>query len=350
MTKLRTTRESDLINVFARMIDAKKTDTSGIVVGVGDDTAVVRPPAGRDLLLTNDVQVEGRHFERSWLSGAELGWRLAAVNLSDIAAMGGKPLYGVMSLTLPLDLDIRFVKGIERGVRDHLARHGAAIVGGNVSGTDDAIVCELTLVGSCARGRAWRRRCRPGRDAVVVVGTLGDARAGLDICRTKTGTKRFGALLRSYRKPKPKLDVAAHLAASRMVSGAIDVSDGFATDLIRLCEGGGAGCEIDSRELPLSKSLHLYCNANGKVPIEWALHGGEDYALILSIDAGKADRVAAGITRSLRVPARVVGRFTRHKGRYVLLGEHGSRTPIRPGGWDHLTSRRSSNRTPSRRA
>lgn len=339
MTRIHKTSEGDLVAAFARMIKAKKTRTPGVVIGIGDDTAVVRPPEGRDLLLTTDVQIEGRHFERKWFTGLQLGWRLAAVNLSDIAAMGGKPLYGVLSLALPDDVDTDYVGAIERGVRDHLASHGAAIVGGNISGIEDTIVCELALVGSCERGKAWKRTCRPGRDAIVVVGNLGEARAGLDICLARKRVKRFTNLARAFKKPKPRLDAAAHLAGEKAVHGAIDVSDGFSTDLLRLCVGGGAGCEVELRKLPLSKSLHVYCNHRGKVPLEWALHGGEDYALILSIDARRAQALAADIERSLGVAARVVGRFTGRKGRYDLLGERGLRMPIRPRGWDHLRRR-----------
>ncbi|MFQ5512653.1 MAG: thiamine-phosphate kinase [Candidatus Krumholzibacteriia bacterium] len=339
MARLLKTGERKLLQAFRRLVDARPAGARGIVVGVGDDTAVVRARGGEDLLITTDVQVEGRHFERDWLSGFDLGWRLAAVNLSDVAAMGGMPLYGLLSLALPATLDTAYVKGIERGVRDHLAAWRAAIIGGNVSGIDGVVVCDLTLVGSCEKGKAWRRTCRPNRDAVVVVGHLGDAAAGCEVLageQTRTGR---GKLIRAFRKPRPLLDVARLLRGERAVHGAIDVSDGFSSDLIHLCEGNGAGAEVDARRLPLSKALHSYCQASGGVPLRYALDGGEDYALILSVDARQADAVAGRIEESTGVTTRVVGRFTGRRGAYHLNGERGRRTRIVARGWDHLARR-----------
>jgi thiamine-monophosphate kinase len=318
------------------MLETRPAGTRGVVVGVGDDAAVVRARPGEDLLLTTDVQVEGRHFERDWLSGFDLGWRLAAVNLSDIAAMGGVPLYGLLALALPENLDVKYVKGIERGVRDHLAAWRASVVGGNLSGIDDVIVCDLTLIGSCARGKAWKRSCRPNRDAVVVVGNLGEAAAGHEVLAGRRKKSGRGKLIRAFRKPRPLLDVAQLLAGEKAIHGAIDVSDGFSSDLIHLCKSGDAGVEVDGLQLPLSKALHTFCQASGGVPLRYALDGGEDYALILSVDTKHAEEVASRIESSTGVTARVVGRFTPRKGAYYLVGERGRRTRIVPRGWDHL--------------
>jgi thiamine-monophosphate kinase len=325
--------EKELIRDFARMIGTSRAPSKGVVVGVGDDTAVLRPPPGEDLLVTTDVLVEGRHFERAWLTGRALGWRLAAVNLSDIAAMGGRPRYGVLSLALPRNLSAAYVRGIERGVRDHLAAHDAVIVGGNVSGIESTLVCDLTLVGTCARDKAWRRTCRPDRDAVVVAGFIGDSRAGLGLLRRNP--RAAGALVRAYKKPVPRLDVSRLLAEDPAVHGAIDVSDGLSTDLIRVCEGSAAGCEIDTGALPVSAALERYCRRTGSDPVSMALRGGEDYALILAVDAKHAVRVTDRITTVLGVPSRVIGRFTSRSGKYVL-NRGGRRSTFSPEGWDHF--------------
>ena len=366
------TSEKELLLDFACMIAAKKTPTKGIVVGVGDDTAVLRPHPKEDLLVTADILVENRHFKRAWFTGYELGWRLAAVNLSDIASMGGRPLYGILSLALPEGLSVKYVREMEQGVRDHLAHYGAAIVGGNVSGIESTLVSDLTLIGACARGKAWRRSCRPGKDAIVVAGYLGQAHAGLDLLEKNP---RSGNLVRAYKKPAPRLDVARLLTGDRAVRGApkergdrairgeddravgkaihgasdragekaihgaIDVSDGFSTDLIHICEAAGAGCEIDPRALPVSGALRLHCKRERKDPVAMALHGGEDYALILAVDPKQATSIVIRIERSLGIPARIVGRFTRKAGRYLLV-QDGKSVPFSPKGWDHLTHRR----------
>jgi thiamine-monophosphate kinase len=364
------TSEKELLLDFACMIASTKTPTKGIVVGVGDDTAVLRPHPKEDLLVTADILVENRHFRRAWFTGYELGWRLAAVNLSDIASMGGRPLYGILSLALPDGLSVKYVREIEQGVRDHLAHYGAAIVGGNVSGIENTLVSDLTLIGACAKGKAWRRTCRPGKDAIVVAGYLGEARAGLSLLEksgralakgaaraekssralAKGATRAEGPLVRAYKSPVPRLD-AAHLLAhgsstrggkdrtfATAVHGAIDVSDGFSTDLIHISEAAGAGCEVDPRALPVSAALRAYGKRAGKEPLAMALHGGDDYALILAVDPKQASSVVVRIEKELGIPARIVGRFTKHKGRYELV-QDGSRKPFAPGGWDHLSRR-----------
>jgi thiamine-monophosphate kinase len=338
VTTLRKTSERELLKTLARLSRTKKASTRGVVVGIGDDAAVLRPGVERDLLLTTDVLVEGRHFHRDWFEGNELGWRLAAVNLSDIAAMGGRPLYGVLSLALPRGIDIEYVKGIQRGVRDHLAAFGATIVGGNISGIADTIVCDLTLVGWCAKGKAWRRRCRPDRDAVVVVGNLGEARAGLTVLGNNGDWEKSKRVVQAFKRPKPLLDVAELLRDEKAVRGAIDVSDGFSLDLIRMCEAGKAGVEIEARWLPLSKSLQIFCLEYGKASQRCVLEGGEDYALILSVDRKKAEAVVERIRRRLGVPACVVGYFTGRRGRYELIGDRGRRMPLVARGFDHLAT------------
>ncbi len=339
MPKSKKTSEKELIEGFARTIAAAKSKAPGIVVGVGDDAAVLRPKPSQDLLVTTDIMVEGRHFEKRWFTGHALGWRLAAVNLSDIASMGGRPLYGLLSFALPRGFDERYIHAVERGVRDHLATYGASIVGGNVSGIESTLVCDLTLIGSCAKDKAWRRTCRPGRDAIVVAGHLGDARAGLEMLKQTRGEKRSSPrLVGAFKKPVPRLDVAELLSCNAPIHGAIDVSDGLSTDLIHMCEASGAGCEIDTERLPLSRALRSFCTNRGLDPIEFALAGGEDYALVLAVDAGKAQATAARIERALNIPAVVVGRFTKKKNTYCLVDTDGSRRVFKPEGWDAIRS------------
>jgi thiamine-monophosphate kinase len=327
--------EDELIGALGRLVRAKKTRTPGVVVGIGDDAAIVRPGSG-DLLLTTDGLVEGRHFRREWFTGRELGWRLAAVNLSDIAAMGGRPLYGLLSLAVPDAVLPSFVTDIERGVQDHLARYGATIVGGNLSGIDQTLVCDLTLVGSVPRGKAWRRRCVPG-DAIVVAGILGEAAAGLHVVRPEDANQRFRRLVQAYKNPTPLLDVADVLKREKGVHGVIDVSDGFSTDLIRMCRASKAGCEVEAQRIPVSEMLITFCDNLARAALQLALHGGDDYALIVSVDAKKADALVRSITKKTGVLAARVGHFTRAAGKYTLVDERGQKTAFTPGGWDHFT-------------
>jgi thiamine-monophosphate kinase len=327
------TGEARLIDSFARAIDAAGIRPRGLVVGVGDDAAVFRGRVGEDLIVTQDVHVEGRHFQKDWFSGFQLGWRLAAVNLSDVAAMGARPLYGLFSLVLPSGCDRAYVKQIEKGIVAHLARFGAGLVGGNISGTDGPLICDLTLVGACGRGKAWRRHARPA-DAVVVVGRLGEAAAGLELLKSGRAERRRGRLVNAYKKPRPLLAVAEVLAGLSCVRGAIDVSDGLSTDLIHICEAAGVGCEIDSSKVSASRALARYCRERGKDPLAWIMSGGDDYALVLAVSPGKTAGAVARIKKELDLPVAVLGWFTRRTGCYLLDGK--KRRRITATGWDHL--------------
>jgi len=326
--------EFELIDAFARRIRRAGVQPRGVVVGVGDDAAVLRPNAREDLVVTTDSLVEGVHFERRWLYGVNLGRRLAAVNLSDIAAMGAEARFALVSFTIPRGTPQSFVEDIERGAVAMLARYGAQVVGGNVTSTRGPLVCDMTIIGACARGRAWKRDARAG-DVIIVVGELGSAAAGVELLRSG---KKGGALVGAYTRPVPRLDVARALSRAG-VRGAIDISDGLSSDLIHLCESGKVGCEIHAHALPIGRGVRAFCHARGEDPAHWALHAGEDYALVLAVARGHAPEVCR-ILRRTRVRSAIIGRFTRERGVYRII-ETGSRVRLfRPGGWDHLKKAR----------
>jgi thiamine-monophosphate kinase len=334
MTPKKRTTEGELISSFEKVIETLGTRAPGLVTGVGDDAAVFRGTAARDFVVTQDVQVEGRHFERRWFSGRTLGRRLASVNLSDIAAMGARPLYGLYSLVLPADIGHTYLRQVTAGIVTRLSDYGASLIGGNVSGTSGPLTCDLTLIGDCPRGRSWHRRARPG-DAIVLVGAAGEAAAGLERLRAEVKTGLTGRLIRAYTHPEPLLDVARALDGQSGIRGAIDVSDGLSTDLLHLCDCGGTGCEIDAAALPVSRSLAAFCRERGVDPVDWILRGGEDYALILAVAPHRASHAVGRIEAAAGRRAAIIGHFTRRPdGRVVLRGEKRSR--LRPMGWDHL--------------
>jgi len=325
--------EFELIDAFARRIRRAGARPRGVVVGVGDDAAVLRPNAREDLVVTTDSQVEGVHFERRWLYGVNLGRRLAAVNLSDIAAMGAEPRFALVSLAIPRGTPPSFVEDIERGAVAMLARHGAQIVGGNVTSTRGPLVCDMTVIGACPRGRAWRRDAKAG-DVIIVVGELGAAAAGVELLRSG---RKGGVLVKAYTRPVPRLDVSRALSGARV--RAIDISDGLSSDLIHMCEAGGVGCEVHAHALPVGRGVRAFCHARGEDPASWALHAGEDYALILAVARKNAVEVCGALRRA-RIRSAIVGQFTRDRGVYRII-ESGSRVRLfRPGGWDHMKNGR----------
>jgi thiamine-monophosphate kinase len=322
--------EFELIDAFARRIRRAGGSPRGVVVGVGDDAAVLRVNAREDLVVTADSLVEGVHFERRWLYGVSLGRRLAAVNLSDIAAMGAQPRFAVVSFAIPPGTPGSFVEDIERGVVSALSRHGAHVVGGNLTSTRGPLVCDMTLLGACPRGRAWKRQARAG-DSIVVAGEFGAAAAGVALLRAG---KKTGPLVGAYARPVPRLDVVTALSGAK-VRGAIDVSDGLSSDLIHLCEAGGVGCEIHAHALPIARGVKAFCRARGLDPVDWAIHAGEDYALILSIPRAATVPVCRSI-HAAGVRGAIIGRFTKTPGVYRLIESSARVRTFHAGGWDHL--------------
>ncbi len=328
------TSESDLIEAIVRGL--KGQSTRGVVEGIGDDAAVLRTGSREDVVVTVDSMVEGRHFKRAWLSWHELGWRLAAINLSDIAAMGATPRFALISLAVPKNVPARAVREIEKGAARHLGRHGASIVGGNLSSTSGPLVCDMTLIGTCRRGRAWKRLARPG-DAIVVAGELGMAAAGAALLLSRPRAARNNPLVRAYAMPRPRLDVVAALRGVRSVNGAIDVSDGLSSDLIRLCQAGRLGCDVLGTALPIPRGVKSFCRRRKLDPIGWAMDAGEDYALVLAVAPRRVVDVCRRIERAgARVS--VIGRFTPGSGRHRLIDADGRARAFKAGGWDHFRS------------
>jgi thiamine-monophosphate kinase len=322
--------EFELIESIARATRRAGRRAPGVVVGIGDDAAVVRVSAREDVVVTTDSMVEGRHFERTWLSPRDIGWRLAAANLSDIAAMGAVPKFALVSLVLPRSVSALYAEAIERGAAEHLARYRATVVGGNIASIDGPLVVDMMLIGTCKRGRAWKRRAKRG-DAIVVAGTLGVAAAAIDTL--KRGQKST-ALVRAFRRAIPRIDVSRAVARDGGIHGAIDVSDGLSSDLIHMCEASGLGCELDAEALPISRAVREFCASRRTSAVEWALHAGEDYALALSVAPQRVDAVCRMIRKS-GSPAAVIGCFTGSPSVYGII-ENGRVRRFEARGWDHL--------------
>ncbi len=321
--------EFKLIARIARSAGRAKRD---VIVGIGDDAAVLRFSAREDVVVTTDSLVEGTHFERGWLTPHEIGWRLAAANLSDIAAMGAEPKYALVSLMLPRAVSGKQAEAIQRGAVEHLGRHDTSVVGGNIASTNGPLTVDMTLIGTCARGQAWTRRARKG-DAIVLAGTIGAAAAG--VVALKKGKLGGAAVLRAYKHPVPRIDVARALRGNAAIHGAIDISDGLSSDLIHVCEASGVGCEVDAAGLPIPRAVREFCAKRRIDPVRFALHAGEDYALLLSVASQRAREVCRILTDA-GVPATVIGIFTGSAGVFGILHK-GRVYRFKAQGWDHFT-------------
>jgi thiamine-monophosphate kinase len=321
---------------------ARANSPAGLILGIGDDCAVLRPPPGHEVLVTTDFTLEGRHFLRKLHPPESVGHRVLACGLSDLAAMGAKPLAGFLSLALSADLVA------DRKGRDWLARffagfnalahtHSVPLAGGDTSESpSDHILADIVLLGSAPKGRALRRSTARSGDVLYVTGALGGSAAELASLqqRGKLSTVRLvpsqiDPNLRPHLYPQPRLGVGKALLRRRLATACIDLSDGLSTDLAHLCHESDLGAEIAANALPIHPLA-----ARTADPLLLALHGGEDYELLFAAPpSARIPRSIAGVSIAR------VGTLTRRKA-ITLMDAHGQRKPLIAAGWEHFTRAR----------
>ncbi len=321
--RLKDVGERRLISAVRRSFPLRP---AGVVLGIGDDAAVVRGPAR--LLITHDLLVEDVDFRTALHPPRLLGRKALNVNLSDIAAMGGRPRHAVLGLALPGRTERAWLDAFLAGFREAARRAGVALVGGDFSSAARVMIA-VTVTGE-ARRFVTRGGARPG-DRIFVSGTLGDAAMGLRLLerRGDAGMGRpSGRLLRAFLDPSPRLELGALLARRGMASAMIDISDGLAVDLSHVAEESDLGAEIDLARIPLSRELR---RASAR-PLELAIHGGEDFELLFTVRPRNLPRL-----RSLakRFPLTEIGRIVPGR-RLLTVGLDGARRPLKVKGYEHF--------------
>jgi thiamine-monophosphate kinase len=320
----------------------------GVLLGIGDDAAAVA--TGAVTLITTDAMIDGVHFRREWAPARLVGRKALSVNLSDIGAMGGGGQYATVSLCLPRDLPLAFVDGLYDGLLERAAEVGVEIVGGNVAASS-CLTIDITLMGSSER-ILRRKGARPG-DLVVVTGTLGAAAAGLRFLArgaridaeqelvdaagvSPAAAADLRACLVAQLDPAPPLSLARALGQQDLVHAAMDLSDGLSGDLASMCEESDVSAWVDSSSVPVEPSAARLEREGGDNGFSLALHGGEDYQLLLAVPPSAWDglRDVAGVWD---VPVNAVGEFAAGPpGVSVKFGEALRR--LRSGAHDHFAT------------
>jgi len=273
-------------------------------VGIGDDCAVIpRREGGTDTLVSADLLVEGVHFLLSDVSPRDLGWKSAAVNFSDIAAMGGKPTGAFLSIALPQSVSSAWVMDFMDGFREMTDSLGATLLGGDTTSSLRDICINVTVVGECGHSAAVLRSGARIGDLICVTGPLGDSAAGLKVILGSMDRDTDSAVLvgRHYR-PVPRIAEGMSLAASG-VHSMMDISDGVASDLRHILKASGKGARVYTASLPFSPEFTGICSRYGWDPQELALTGGEDYELLFTVDHRTE--------KTLDVPHHVIGEVIR---------------------------------------
>jgi thiamine-monophosphate kinase len=305
-------------------IRARSRGGSAVPLGIGDDCAILRMPARHEAILTTDFSLEGVHFRRSWHPPEVVGHRCLARGLSDIAAMGGKPMAAFLSLALPVHLPQSWVDRFLDGFLALARQFKVVLAGGDTAQSPAGIVADVILLGSVPRREAiLRSGARPG-DLIYVTGELGDGAAALHWLFA--GKRIHPADFPRHFHPIPRIVVGNFLRERQVATSMIDLSDGLSTDLGHICEESRVGAEILADAIPRARVGRPIRT----VDLKDALHGGDDYELLFTATAGLA--VPARIAG---VPVTLIGRITR--GRTVaLVNENGRRSKLKAQGWEHF--------------
>jgi thiamine-monophosphate kinase len=321
--RLKELGERRVITKIRRAFGEPRTD---ILIGIGDDAALVKAP--RSLLLTTDILVEDEDFRRAVHPPRLLGRKALNVNLSDIAAMGGRPLHALVGMAMPGDVEESWLRQFMAGFRSAAREARVALVGGDLS-RSEKIMISVTVTGE-ANSPVTRSGARAG-DGIFVSGTLGDAARGFRLLEEGglKGTSRgAGPFVRAFLDPVPRLELGALLARRKLASAMIDISDGLSVDLAHICEESGVGSEVDASRIPISAALRRL----SKDPLALALHGGEDFELLFTVRQAK---IAAVEKLPSKFRLTRIGRVTAGN-KMFLVGPDNKKEPLRAGGFEHF--------------
>lgn len=334
--------EFDFIQRIRHRASEKTRRVAGLARGIGDDCAILKQFAGRDTVITTDLLVEGVDFAREWMEDSCLGYKALAVSLSDIAAMGARPRFALLSIGVPDDIwHSGFLDFFYQGFFNLADRHKVALIGGDVSRTPERIVIDSIVIGEVKRGHAVTRAgARPG-DLIYVTGTLGGASCGLNMLLA--GERPLNPLYYDSAKtnklffrqlsPKPRVAWGIRLGTKKLATAMIDISDGLSSDLFHLCEESGVGADIEAARLPVDPLIMEAGKVNtAQDAFALALHGGEDYELLFTVrppDAARLPKKIDGVGISQ------IGVVTNKRGRIRLI-ENGRARKLLPHGFAHF--------------
>ncbi len=317
--------------LISRLLARLPRPSPSLLIGPGDDAAVVRPGRAALQVLTTDALVEHVHFSRAWASPESIGHKALAVNLSDLAAMGALPRWALLSLVLPPDTPLSFVDGLVDGLAALGSQHGVTVAGGNVTRSPGPVVIDVTAGGEVAQRKfITRAGAHPG-DELWLSGSIGGAHAALAMLSADEAPGP--ALAERLHRPTPRVRLGAAIAAHRAARGLIDLSDGLGAAVTQVAEASGCGARIDADAIPVMAEAREWWNAKGVDPVQVSLAGGEDYELLLAVPARWGGRLRHLRRQVTDPPLTRIGTLTRD--RALVLSRPGIETPL-PGGFEHF--------------
>lgn len=331
--------EFGLIHRLRELLEKEGSPTPGVRLGIGDDTASFLPRSGHEILVTCDCMVEGRHYLPGRISPYDLGRRAMVLNISDIGAMGGQPLYALVSLGLKGDVPVGDIEAMYRGFLAELNPFSASVIGGNLTQSGDGVFIDITLIGEAPVGQVVRRSgAKPG-NAVLITGYPGQSAAGLQLLLRNELTEDLEKhpLVRAYNVPTHRAREGRAVALTGCATAMIDTSDGFLGDLGHICEQSRTGAILFQEKLPISEELRQACVQLGVDPYELFLGESDDYELMVTCSPEHVSRIRSVMQGLMNQPVTEVGTITDAAEGIRLILQNGTERKMKAVGWDHFT-------------
>lgn len=316
--------------IIARIRARVPADPASIVVGIGDDAAVVEPARGALEVLTTDGLVEGIHFDHRFSRPFDIGWKALAVNVSDVSAMGAAPRVALLSLALPASLAIDALDELIDGFMALASEARVTLAGGNITRSPGPLMVDVTVTGSVRRRDVLRRDgARPG-DGVFVTGSLGAGLAGLEFLRSGgPGNDEMSGCVERYRRPVPRYRIGAVLGRARAATACMDLSDGLADAARQIGEASRVGVRLSAEALPVEAGARRWFEAQGRDAAASAASGGDDYELLFTVPRKRNGRLRHVLEHARGVPITRIGEITSE--REAVLVRDGRPEPLPPG-------------------
>jgi thiamine-monophosphate kinase len=328
--------EFGLIEKIKQLVDKEQKKSDRVIVGIGDDAAVVATPDNARMLLTTDTMVENVHFNMSYVRGEDIGFKAMATNLSDIAAMGGRPDYATITLGLPRDTEIDLIKDIYRGLLDCAGAYGVKIVGGDLTKSPKVFIT-VSLTGHVSSDTLRLRSYAEPGDIVMVTGALGGASAALKGLKAgaRPGRGMPKSLFMRYARPIPRL-VEGRLAAKAGAHAIQDISDGLLADLKHISKASGFGAFIRLNDIPVFPEATRLPGLSKSSAIRLALTGGEDYELIITAQPADAKIIQAKVEGDTKTKLTAIGEILGAEQMVDVVDETGRLVPQKKKGYEHF--------------
>lgn len=327
--QLRKIGEFGLIDLIKKKVYTKN---KRVVLNIGDDAAILKNSPGKLLIFTTDTMMEKVHFDLRYCSFKDVGWKSMAANLSDIAAMGGAPLAGLVSLGLPKRIKVEQVLKLYSGMKILSTKFKCPIVGGDIFFSPQGVVVTISLLGEVERNLFKTRGGARVGDLIYVTGDLGEAEAGLRILR-KSNKKKI-SITKKHLTPCPRIAESRLLIKNLRISSMIDISDGLSSDLHHICEESNKGALIYAEKIPISQRITKVCKSLNLSPLNLALSSGEEYELLFTLSPGDEEKLRR-VTKG-RFKVTLIGKIRNKNEGVKILDLDGKIRNLKKTGYIHF--------------